>query len=132
MTCPGSRPHLREKPAEYRCRGARAPGAETGKEKVEINADALTLAYKELEEAINEYRQTYKERLENQASAYCQNISSRPGRTVKMDDSFNIGILEDGRHCTVEQISKGGPGSAVPLAAVCAGGSAGRRDKTAP
>ncbi|MFY9114693.1 MAG: AAA family ATPase [Dethiobacteria bacterium] len=77
------------------------------KEKVEINADALTLAYKELEEAINEYRQTYKERLENQASAYCQNISSRPGRTVKMDDSFNIGILEDGRHCTVEQISKG-------------------------
>ncbi|MGI5875914.1 MAG: hypothetical protein ACOX6X_03730 [Dethiobacteria bacterium] len=77
------------------------------KESMELNADALTIAYKELENTINEYRQTHKERLEKQATIYCKAISGRSGREVKMDQDFMISVLEDGRPCTVEQLSKG-------------------------
>ena len=77
------------------------------KEKIEIDADALEVAYKELKEAVNDYRQAYKERLEEQASLYCQAVSGVPGRDVVFDDDFNISVREGGRPCAVEQLSKG-------------------------
>ena len=77
------------------------------KEKMEMNADALTLAYKELKGAIDDYRSTHKERLENQASEYCFDITGRANRKISMDEGFNIGVLEDGRECSVAQLSKG-------------------------
>lgn len=77
------------------------------KETMELNADALTIAYKELENTLNEYRQTHKERLEKRATIYCEAISDKPGREVAMDNGFTISVRENGRPCTVEQLSKG-------------------------
>ena len=78
------------------------------KERKLLEADALEMAYKELEEAINEYRQTYKERLEKHASDYCRAISDVPGRYIEFDENFNISVREDGRLLSVEYLSKGG------------------------
>jgi uncharacterized protein YhaN len=78
------------------------------KERKLIEADALEIAHKELEEAINEYRQTYKERLEKHASDYCRAISDVPGRYIEFDENFNISVREDGRLLSVEYLSKGG------------------------
>ncbi len=77
------------------------------KERKLLEADALEMAYKELEEAINEYRQTYKERLEKLASDYCRAISDVPGRYVEFDENFNISVREGGRLLSVEYLSKG-------------------------
>ena len=65
------------------------------------------MAHKEMEVAINDYRQTYKEHLEKQASFYCQAISGVPDRYIKFDEDFNISVREKGRLCSVEQLSKG-------------------------
>lgn len=77
------------------------------KERKLIEADALEMAHKELEEAINEYRQTYKERLEEYASRYCRAISDVPERYVEFDENFNISVREGGRLLSVEYLSKG-------------------------
>lgn len=77
------------------------------KENMEISADALELAYKELELAINEYSRTYKERLEEKASSYCQEISGVNKRKVILDDDFNLQLQEEGRICGVDHLSKG-------------------------
>jgi uncharacterized protein YhaN len=77
------------------------------KERKLIEADALEIAHKELEEAINEYRQTYKERLEKHASRYCRAISGVPERYVEFDENFNISVREGGRQLSVEYLSKG-------------------------
>ncbi len=77
------------------------------KENMEIEADALEIAFNELYQAISEYRSTYKERLEEKASSYCQSISGVLTRAIELDDNFNISIKENGRPCTVEQLSKG-------------------------
>jgi chromosome segregation protein len=81
---------------------------EQQKERMLIEADALEMAHKELEEAISEYRKTYKERLEKHASHYCQAISNVPERYVEFDENFNISVREGGRLCPVEYLSKGG------------------------
>jgi len=77
------------------------------KEWLEIETDALVIAYQELEQAINEYRHTYKERLENLASSYCRNISGVDRRFVVLDENFNISVWENGRAFSVEHLSKG-------------------------
>lgn len=77
------------------------------KENMEIEADALELAFKELDQAISEYRSTYKERLEEKASSYCRSISGVLSRAIELDDNFNISIKENGRSCALEQLSKG-------------------------
>ncbi len=77
------------------------------KEWLEVEAEALVIAYQELEQAINEYRHTYKERLEHLASSYCRNISGVNRRFVELDGNFNISVWENGRSLSVENLSKG-------------------------
>ncbi len=77
------------------------------RERLEIEADALEIAHKELEEAINDFRHAYKEHLEKQASSYCQAIAGVPERYVEFDKDFNISVRESGRACSVDQLSKG-------------------------
>ncbi|HHU76618.1 MAG TPA: hypothetical protein GXZ24_06990 [Firmicutes bacterium] len=77
------------------------------KGRLEIEADALEMAYKEMVASINEYRQTYRERLQKLTTDYCQAVSGMPHRHVELDENFNISIREGGRPCSLEQLSKG-------------------------
>ncbi len=75
--------------------------------RLELQADALAIAYRELSAAITEYQQTYQKRLEDQATAYCREISSVPDRQIVLDDQLNLGIKESGCPITMESLSKG-------------------------
>lgn len=77
------------------------------REELEGEARALVVAHQEMAAAINEYREKYQERLEQQATRYCQAICQVPHRQVTLDQDFNLGILEEGRPCRLEQLSKG-------------------------
>ncbi len=79
----------------------------TEQSRLELQADALALAYRELGAAITEYQQTYQKRLEDTATAYCRGISSTHERQIVLDDRFNLGIKESGRSVTMESLSKG-------------------------
>ncbi len=72
-----------------------------------LQADAYTEAYKELDLAINEYRQTYKQRLEDKATACCCEVSLTKNRKVVFDDHLNLAIIENGRPITAYHLSKG-------------------------
>ncbi len=72
-----------------------------------LRADALTLAYKELEAAITKYRKTYKKRLEDSATAYCQQVCDVTDRKIVLNDQLSVGIVENGRPITTDYLSKG-------------------------
>lgn len=74
---------------------------------LEQQADALTLAYQELGAAIDEYSQTYQQRLEEKATRYFQNISGVNERRIALDERLNLGIIENGRPIAPEYLSKG-------------------------
>jgi len=76
-------------------------------ELLELQADALALAYQELGSAVTEYQQTYQQRLEEQATAYCRGISGVPDRQLVLDEQLCLGIREGGRPVPLESLSKG-------------------------
>ncbi len=77
------------------------------KEKTEISADALEMAFFVLNDAINDYRLNYRERLELKSTEYIEKISAMPDRKLLLDDAFNIVVSESGRRCSLAQLSKG-------------------------
>lgn len=75
--------------------------------KLEQQADAYTLAYRELGAAITDYSQAYQQRLEEKATMYFQIISGVNDRRIVMDDQLNIGVKANDRPITLERLSKG-------------------------
>ncbi|MDD4169365.1 MAG: AAA family ATPase [Desulfotomaculaceae bacterium] len=75
--------------------------------RMEQRAQALALAHRELGTAITEYRQTYRQRLEEKATGYCREISGVKDRQIVLDDQLNLGIKENGRPIATESLSKG-------------------------
>lgn len=83
--------------------------AELKKNKVQIEllADSLTLAYKEMKEAIKEFSQSYKSRLEDAATDYLVEITGNPNRLIDLDDQLNINVVENGRNIMLDSLSRG-------------------------
>ncbi|MDD5602947.1 MAG: hypothetical protein PHG48_02535, partial [Eubacteriales bacterium] len=75
------------------------------KYKLKLQADALTEAYKELDAAIAEYRNTYRNRLEDKATAYYKQVMAE--RNIVLDEELVLGIREKGRPVSLFHLSKG-------------------------
>ncbi len=73
-----------------------------------FEAQALALAYRELEETVRQYQASYRERLERGATAYFEAITGRAGRRVELDEQFAVSVVEpDGTRAVPAQLSKG-------------------------
>lgn len=69
-----------------------------------FEAQALALAYRELEETVRQYQASYRERLERGATAYFEAITGR----VDLDEQFAVSVVEpDGTRAVPAQLSKG-------------------------
>lgn len=77
------------------------------KENLELQADALALAYREMDAAIKDFNQSYQTRLEEKATDYFSNISNNMDRQITLDDQLNIGIEERGRKIPLDSLSRG-------------------------
>ena len=77
------------------------------RERIRLQADALTLAYLELNEAIREFHASHRIRLEEAAMKYFERITGIPGRVVIIDDDFKVRLDVNGENCDIAQLSKG-------------------------
>ncbi len=85
---------------------------ELGKEKerlnkTEVQADALTEAYLELDLAIRDFHASHRTRLEEAAMRHFRRITGIPDRTVIIDEEFRVSLDVSGRPCDIAQLSKG-------------------------
>lgn len=80
---------------------------ENERKSLELRRDALALAYREMEEAIKDYRQTYQENLEKVATDYCRKISEKKERSIAFGDNMEVVVKEDGREVSLQSLSKG-------------------------
>lgn len=77
------------------------------REELELRADALEIAYKELAGATDDFSQTYKVRLGRQASLYASQITAGKERQIDFGDQLDIRVLEAGRQVSPSSLSKG-------------------------
>ncbi|NLA07288.1 MAG: AAA family ATPase [Firmicutes bacterium] len=81
--------------------------AKERREKIRLQADALTEAYLELELAVRDFHASCRTRLEEAATRHFQRITGVSDRAVKIDDDFQISLDVEGRPCDIAQLSKG-------------------------
>lgn len=77
------------------------------RERIRLQADALTLAYLELTQAIREFHESHRTRLEDATMRHFQRITGVSRRAVTIDDDFRVSLDIDGRRCDIAQLSKG-------------------------
>lgn len=77
------------------------------REKVKLQADALTLAYLQLAQAIREFHASHRTRLEDATTRHFQRITGVAHRAVIVDDDFRVSLDVEGRPCDIAQLSKG-------------------------
>ncbi|QIA26776.1 AAA family ATPase [Thermaerobacter sp. PB12/4term] len=78
------------------------------REALQDELDALVLAYRHLEAAVEEYHGAYRQRLEDASSRYFSRLTGRPGRRVVLDGGFRVSVQEpDGTPVVPEQLSQG-------------------------
>lgn len=71
-------------------------------------ARVLTLAWRELKASVETYQSTHRERLESASTAHFERITGRAGRRVRLDEGFEISLLEaDGTPVHPSQLSQG-------------------------
>jgi uncharacterized protein YhaN len=78
-----------------------------GQARLKREAAALQVAYRELSAAIVDYSGSYRRELAEKASGYLQKITDVLQRYLVVDESFNVGVREDGRDIAVTQLSQG-------------------------
>lgn len=78
------------------------------KEQVELEVEALTLAYHELSRAAQEFQATHRQRLAERATENFALLAGGEGRRVEIGEDFHIYVsLDDGKTAEVPQLSQG-------------------------
>ncbi len=77
------------------------------KQELELLADALTEAYKELDGAIADYQHSYRQHLQDLATQYYRQITGVDDRIVLITKDFDVKVEEAGQPCEISQLSKG-------------------------
>ena len=78
------------------------------KARLELEIDALAHAHIALRAAVRDFQGSYRERLEELASAHFANLTARPGRAVRLLDDFGVEVLEpSGEELPPERLSRG-------------------------
>ncbi|MCL5040396.1 MAG: hypothetical protein M1299_11350, partial [Firmicutes bacterium] len=75
--------------------------------RIKLEAEALGLAYRELEAAAQEFSSTYRQTLMEATTRYFQDFTGRPNRRVTLEEDFSLGIVEDASAVSLAQISRG-------------------------
>lgn len=75
---------------------------------LQLEANVLATAHRELRAAVQEYQASHRDRLEATASRYYAAITGREGRRVRLDEQFRVAVLEtDGTQAVPAQLSQG-------------------------
>lgn len=78
------------------------------KEQVEVEVEALTLAYHELNRAAQEFQATHRQRLAERATENFAILAGVAGRRVEIGEDFHIYLsLDNGKTAEVVQLSQG-------------------------
>lgn len=75
--------------------------------RLQEEAEALSLAFNTLSCAIEDFTATYRRQLADKAGEYFAQLTGRSGRTVQVDEQFGITVVDDGISCAVNQLSQG-------------------------
>ena len=75
--------------------------------RLELEAAALALAYRELEAAAGEYSQNYRQELGRRASQYFTLFTGRPERRLEISEDFQVEVREWGAPVALAQLSRG-------------------------
>ena len=78
-----------------------------GQARLKREASALQVAYRELSAAIVDYSGSYRRELAEKASGYLQKITDVQERYLVVDESFTVGVREEGREVAMAQLSQG-------------------------
>ncbi|MEW6244664.1 MAG: AAA family ATPase [Bacillota bacterium] len=76
-------------------------------QELELLADALTEAYKELDGAVADYQHSYRQHLQDLATQYYRQITGVDDRIVLITKDFEVKVEEAGQPCEISQLSKG-------------------------
>jgi chromosome segregation protein len=78
------------------------------RDRLQLEVEALGVAYRELAEAKRDYEATYRERLAQQVSQYFDLITGGQGRAVELGEDFQVSVLTaDGKPVSPGQLSQG-------------------------
>lgn len=80
---------------------------ERRRDDVDLLADALAKAHRELDEAVAEFHSSHRSRLEEVTTKYFRSITGIGGRAVLIDDEFTVNVEADGRPVDISQLSRG-------------------------
>ncbi|HHX50656.1 MAG TPA: hypothetical protein GX711_04390, partial [Clostridia bacterium] len=80
---------------------------EEKKETLELESQALALAYRELAAAVEEYNLSYREHLNREATRYFCRFTGSQTRRVEIGEDFLLKIIHGGKKCLVNQLSQG-------------------------
>ncbi|MDN5344139.1 MAG: hypothetical protein PWQ18_250 [Clostridia bacterium] len=75
--------------------------------RLELEAAALALAYRELEAAAGEYSRNYRQELGRRAGRYFTLITGRPERRLEISEDFQVEVREGGAPVALAQLSRG-------------------------
>jgi len=75
--------------------------------RLEVDAKSLGIAYNELDAARREYQTRYRDLLSDRATGRFRELSGVFSRRVVFGEDFEVGVTEDGRTVTLEQLSQG-------------------------
>ncbi|MGI9862038.1 AAA family ATPase [Moorella naiadis] len=75
--------------------------------RMEVEARALALAYRELEAAAGEYSQNYRQELSRRAGQYFILFTGRPERRLEISEDFQVAVREGGAPVALAQLSRG-------------------------
>jgi len=108
---------LRDRVSEARSEGKRAGNVailelearalEQERETLARESEACKIAFLTLKEAHELFSQTHRERLQEAVGAIFRRLSMGPGRSTRLNESFEIEVLDGGRPCTIRQLSQG-------------------------
>ncbi|MHB1420808.1 MAG: AAA family ATPase [Bacillota bacterium] len=78
------------------------------KQRVELEVEALALAYQELQVAAQEFQSGHRDKLAQRSNDYFNRLSGVTGRRVVIDEDFHISLaLETGQQAAITQLSQG-------------------------
>ena len=80
---------------------------EARRQSLELRGDAVTIAYLELAEALNDFQSSYRLRLAEAASQYYRDLTGLEGRRVELNEDFQVAVVIDGRPVAPAQLSYG-------------------------
>jgi hypothetical protein len=80
---------------------------EVDKDLLGLKADALSVAYKELDSSIKEFNENYQQRLESKAGDYFNEISGNDSRRINISHNLDISVVDDGIDVLLDTLSRG-------------------------